>query len=177
MSDDIFSRPHTMMQAPPFAGFGIRAAASLIDGLVMVLITLPIDLILGAPGDPTSASGFFQLMISLVYQGYLPTTAWRGTAGKWLLNLKIETLDGQQINTLTSLRRLSLLLLVQPILVIFPFDPKEAGLLEALPTLFCLSILVGDVLLVLVREDRRALHDLIAGTCVRQYKPLLPDID
>ena len=61
--------------------------------------------------------------------------------------------------------------------MIFPFDPKEAGLLEALPTLFCLSILVGDVLLVLVREDRRALHDLIAGTCVRQYKPLLPDSD
>ncbi len=169
--DDIFNRPRTMAAPPPYAGFGIRALASLVDSLVLVLVTLPIDLIFGASADPTSAAGFFQLLISLIYQGYLPTTEWRGTLGKKLFNLKIETLDGQRINSLTSLRRLSLFLALQPILVIFP-PPQPVTpetLAAALPALICVMILAADVLLVLVRPDKRAVHDLIAGTCVRAY--------
>ncbi len=173
--NDIFSRPRPSLQAPPFAGFGIRALASLIDGFALVLVAVPLDLIFGASNELASTSGFLQFMISLFYQGYLPTTPLRGTFGKYLLNLKIETLDGQQINTLTSLRRLLLLLTVQPVLLMFPFNPQEPDLWAAIPTLICFAILLGDVLLVAIRPDRRALHDLIAGTCVRLYPPKADD--
>jgi len=174
MSDDIFSAPRSAPQAP-YAGFGIRAMAQLVDGLIMSILAEPIRLLFTDSADPGSIGQFIGLLISLIYFGYLPTTGWQGTPGKRLFNLKIETLDGQVINSLTSLKRLSINLVVQIVLVMAPnFDPSAGDIPpEALAAMVFALLTVGvDGVLIFIRPDRRALHDLIAGTCVRRYTPV-----
>ena len=171
VSEDIFNRPRQAAQAP-YAGFDKRTSAYLIDGFFMMLMVLPIALVMGDSDEPSSAGSLLSLMIGLIYQGFLPTTAWQGTLGKKLLHLKIETLDGQRINNLTSLKRLSLHLILQTVIIVVPGALGLSQPAEALPVMsLALAVLIADFGMALYRPDRRTIHDLIAGTVVRRYAP------
>ncbi len=74
-----------------YAGFGIRTAATVIDSVLMVLITAPFPLLLVVVPSETAV-----LALSTVFSALLVILFWRwkqGTPGKLLLGLRIVDAD------------------------------------------------------------------------------------
>jgi uncharacterized RDD family membrane protein YckC len=140
------------------AGFWIRLAAYLIDGIIvglpmMVAVTASTLLIVPAMGRPQadslsplaillpSAGGFLTFLLSILYPLYFWGT--RGaTPGKMLFNLRIVTEEGQS-----------------------PIGTKQA--LLRLVGYFINSFTFGiGFLLIAFSADKRGLHDRLAETSV-----------
>jgi len=122
---------------PPRAGFGIRLLAALIDGALMTALQFVLAAVMSENG--AIALG---IVIDAAYTILMPAGAYRGTFGKYWLGLEIRRLDGQAPIALgtSALRYL--------------------GEIAS-------SLLLGiGYLMILWRDDRRGLHDLIAGTVV-----------
>jgi uncharacterized RDD family membrane protein YckC len=124
------------------AGFWIRLLAFAIDAVVIALAQLVLQVIavarLGADAAP-SAAGFFTLVFAVAYPTVLHAIAGQ-TIGKLLTRVRIVALDGGAL-------------------------PLGAALLRAvvfwvtLPLLFGVGHIVGGL-----RKDKRAFHDLLAGS-------------
>ena len=138
--------PAFAMGAP--GGFWVRAAAIMIDGLVMgALIIITVGLLTDVPvlewmaGDANSgAADVINLVIGF---GYAPILVgfWATTVGKRALGMRIVRADGSRIGFLRAFGR------------------------ELARMLSVLTLFIG-YLMVAFREDKRALHDLIADTVV-----------
>lgn len=132
------------------AGFWIRFGARLIDALMLsaiiyVLIAL-FNLDTGATEVQTSES-----LISIIYFTFLPVI-WLGyTAGKRALGMRIVRMDGSDVKIMTMLKR-----------------EFVTGFLYGIT--FGI-LLIASLFTVVLREDKRAVHDLIAGTYVTYDKP------
>ena len=134
-----------MPQEP--AGFGSRLLAIIIDGAVLILPTLLIGMLAvlwlypdGMNVDLFSGTG------SLLYSMILPIV-WQGqTVGKYAMGIQIVKTDGRKLGIGAMLMR---------VLV--------ANLLYGI-TLYILMI--TSIIMVLVRRDKRAVHDFLAGTQV-----------
>lgn len=85
--------------------------------------------------------------VAALYFVAFEASTWQATPGKRLLGLRVETVDGARPSVVRALAR------------------HVAGLAS------WLTLNLGH-LLVALRADRRALHDLIAGTRVRASGPL-----
>ena len=143
------------------AGRGARLGAAIIDGVIMLVILLPLMFMGGYVEAATAAAqaggqvGFgttalwvaIAFIVFAVVQG-MPLNASGQTWGKKLLKIKIVDLDGAKppLGRLLGLRYLP----VQAVGVI----PFLGGLIQ-----------IVNVLLIF-RNDRRCGHDLIAGTRV-----------
>lgn len=133
--------------APP-AGFWIRAVAVLVDGVVIWLAGLSMGFAgarLGGPGiDEWSGYqglvGFFTLLFACVYTT-VTHAAGGQTIGKALLGIRVVAVDGQLLPVGAALLR------------------WLAMLVSALP--FGMGFVMAGL-----RPDKRALHDLIAGSRV-----------
>jgi uncharacterized RDD family membrane protein YckC len=139
------------------AGRGMRLGGAIIDALILLVILIPLMVMGGyfsgmltgqQPGFGTqlmwAALGF---VIFVLVQGY-PLSQSGQTWGKKALKMKIVDLDGRQpsFGTLIGKRYLP----VQLISAV----PFVGGLFGLVNVLF------------IFREDRRCIHDLIAGTRV-----------
>ncbi|MFD2615762.1 RDD family protein [Terrilactibacillus laevilacticus] len=144
------------MKPTQTAGFWIRLAANIIDGIIVMVI----DYLLGAFifgksylerdsgigtvqifGDVVSLLYF--VLIPIVWSGYLP--------GKRLCGIRIVKLDGQKPTIGTMLLRYIV-----------------GGLVYTVSFGICLII---SIFMVAFREDKRAIHDFIAGTYVTKNPP------
>lgn len=122
------------------AGFWIRLGASLLDGLIVGLPLYLLSLLISG-GDGRE---FFTDVISFLYSLLLPVF-WNGyTIGKRICGIQIRKLDG-------SAPRLGTMLLRNLV----------GGLIYAL-SLGIAAIV--SAFMVGLREDKRAIHDFIAGT-------------
>ena len=126
------------------AGFWRRAFAFLID-LALVSLLLQVGKLLGRPleGWPVVKHAFeltVWLVVPAAYFVLLHGT-WGRTAGKAVAGVRVVTASGEPLGYARALAR------------------HLAWFLSALP------LLVG-LLMVAARNDKRALHDLIAGTRV-----------
>ncbi|RCW51318.1 RDD family protein [Paenibacillus prosopidis] len=123
------------------AGFWIRLGASLLDGLIVGLPLYLLSLLIsGGPGGEE----YFTDVISFLYSLLLPVF-WNGyTIGKRICGIQIRKLDG-------SAPRLGTMILRNVV----------GGLIYAL-TLGIAAIV--SAFMVGLREDKRAIHDFIAGT-------------
>jgi uncharacterized RDD family membrane protein YckC len=139
------------------AGFWIRFVASILDGIVggiiMVVIAVPFVLltgILGAVGDPAAmtskilglglAMNAIVILVSMLYEVIF--VGWRGqTPGKMLLGLKIIRMDGGEVDYIKAFIRW--------------IGKMVSG--------FILGI---GYIMAAFTENKRALHDYIAGTRV-----------
>lgn len=123
------------------AGFWIRLGAGLLDGLI---IALPISLIvLAAMGTGRDA----ELTTNVLYwiYGIVVPVAWAGyTVGKRICGIRIRKIDGSAPTFGTMLLRT----LVGGIVYAFTFG---IGVIVS-------AFMVG------LREDKRSIHDFIAGT-------------
>ncbi|WML48100.1 RDD family protein [Neobacillus sp. PS3-34] len=131
------------------AGFWVRLGASVLDGL---LVSLPLGLvcalILGdAAGTRNWLADFLQFLYSLI----IPVI-WSGyVVGKRILGIRIVKLDGSNVSFGTMFLRI---------------------VVGALVYTVTLGIgLIASALMVGTREDKRAIHDLIAGTYVTHSRP------
>lgn len=122
------------------AGFWIRLGASLLDGLIVGLPLYLLSLLITG-GDGRE---FFTDVISFLYSLLLPVF-WNGyTIGKRICGIQIRKLDGKAPGIGTMILR-----------------NVVGGLIYAL-TLGVAAIV--SAFMVGLREDKRAIHDFIAGT-------------
>lgn len=134
------------------AGFWIRAGASLIDTCVLFAPFFVIGFVYGfmhsiAQEEPSdTALNLISIAAAWLYYALMTSSRWRASVGKRLLGLEVLTLQGEQI----SFGRAS--------------GRHFAGFLSAI------TLGVG-YLMVAFRDDKRALHDLVAGTQVVHSTP------
>jgi uncharacterized RDD family membrane protein YckC len=155
---------YTMEQ--PLASRGARFGASLIDGLISLAIMLPLQISFGVLKDfphvkplgfgETAAWALGGIVLVIVLHGYFLAT--RGQSiGKRLLGLQIvNASDGQKA----------------PFAKIILLRFLPTAVIGNIPIVGGLVTLVG--VLLIFRDDRRCLHDLIAGTKVVDYPVSVP---
>lgn len=157
-----------------------RVLALLIDYFVVWLVLTLFGilfLVLGAfssiglgPDGLLASSGIYLVLFFAFYWFYMGIleTYWNGrTLGKYLLSLRVLTVDGRPINgakaILRNLIRLADTFPAAPLGILFGANPEDVILLA--PILFPLSCGVGLVVMSMNRRYQR-LGDLVAGTMV-----------
>ncbi|PBB05979.1 RDD family protein [Salimicrobium humidisoli] len=131
------------MQQP--AGFWVRLGASILDSLIIGIILALLAFLVY--GDITRAGEGSALdALSFLYSLLLPVF-WRGyVIGKKLMGIRIVKVSGEDVTIVNMLLRLVV-----------------AGIV------YVLTIGIGVIVsafMVGLRDDKRAIHDLIAGTQV-----------
>ena len=135
-------------QGPPPAGFWIRFVAALIDSLVFVAVEFVLGVVAGLVwgGEIAETKVFkatvtaFMLVFGSVYYVALHS-AFGQTFGKMAMKIRVVRLDGGGISVGTAILRY--------------IGYFVSGL-----------IFVVGYLMAGLRDDKRALHDLLAGTRV-----------
>lgn len=129
------------------AGFWVRLLASIVDSLVISIPLGIIAYILTGNWDNENLSG----TISAIYSLLLPIIWYGYTVGKRLMKIRIVKVDGSKLGIGAMLMRVVV-----------------AGLIYIV-TLGIAAIV--SAFMVGLRQDKRALHDLIAGTYVTYNAP------
>jgi uncharacterized RDD family membrane protein YckC len=129
------------------AGFWIRVLASILDTvIVMVPLTLISYLITGGwEGD------IFTSILSLLYYLILPVIWFGYTVGKRMVGIRIAKVNGEKVGFGTMLMRVIVASLVYGITL-------GIGVIVS-------AFMIG------LRNDKRSIHDFIAGTYVTYQKP------
>lgn len=139
----------------PLAGRGTRLASAFLDGLVIIIPVMVIAFLVGAfdlSGKKSAQDPIQSLLIGggailfyLILNGWLLHT--RGqTLGKMIMKIRIVRVDRQPTSGMDTIVKR-----IIPVQVI--------GMIPILGGIFSLI----DMLFIF-REDRRCIHDLIAGT-------------
>lgn len=130
------------------AGFGVRFLANLIDGIIVGVILSFITFLFY--GDFYKEDYNITDLLSTLYLIIVPVV-WKGyVIGKRLMNVRIVKKNGENVTILTMILRVIV-----------------AGLLYGLT--IGIAFIVSAIM-VAVREDKRAIHDFIAGTYVRNER-------
>ncbi|MGE5702204.1 MAG: RDD family protein [Clostridia bacterium] len=128
-------------------GFWRRLGANLLDGII---IGVPLSLLgYGLTGDSQSSSVLNA--ISFLYSLLLPIFWYGYTIGKRLLGIRIVRMNGENVGIGTMLLR-----------------TVVGGLLYTIT--FGIAAIISAIM-VGAREDKRSIHDFIAGTYVTFDKP------
>lgn len=125
-------------------GFWLRFAAGLVDGLFLSLITYVLT-----SGLSLGAARATEFSIQLLYAVFVPLL-WAGyTIGKRLFAIRIVRIDYMPLNLVTLLLR------------------EVVGKAILGIATFGLTIIISAFMIGL-REDKRGIHDLVAGTYVKR---------
>lgn len=162
MSENIYQTPQSAVLdeddvSVDLASRWARLGAAILDGLLMMLVILPIGFALGVFDAITSGGtmslgttitmGLIGLGVFFLFNGYLLSTNGQ-TVGKKLLGIKIVDLDGKKppFGRLIALR-------YAPVWLV-SYIPVVGNFASLIDSLF------------IFRGDKRCIHDLIAGTQV-----------
>ena len=141
-----------------YAGFWRRFWALLLDGIVMNIVMIPIQMVVGAPmwaysdGDLTpegfmallskfAALFFFTCLVQWIYFAFLESSERQASLGKMALGIKVTDLEGRRISF-----------------------GRATGRYFARFITAC-TLLIGYLMQIFTRR-RQTLHDLITGTLV-----------
>jgi uncharacterized RDD family membrane protein YckC len=137
-----------------YAGFWWRVLASVIDGLLLNVVFLPLGIIAGVAlvssgADENSpllpqirhALNGFEAFLGWLYYAFLESSSWQGTIGKKLVGLRVTDMDGNRISFARATGR-------------------YFGMV--LSAMICF---IGFIM-VAFTEKKQDLHDLLAGTLV-----------
>ncbi len=157
------AEPAALADAPVLAGRGTRLVAVIIDGLLNMLMFMPIYLLMGGssfwliaqqnPADPFAMLGAMLRASALGYVVIIAVQCWslhafNGTLGKKLLGLRIVRSDGSRAGFVRLF-----------------FGRGAAAVLPCMIPLLGAIYALLDMLLIF-RESRQCLHDQIADTIV-----------
>ncbi|NIK12108.1 RDD family protein [Alkalibacillus almallahensis] len=137
------------MSTPSPAGFWIRLVANIVDNIAVsaVLALLSIAIYGEFVLDETSPLD----LISMLYFLILPVVWYGYTLGKRAMGVRIARLDGEKVTIGTMLLR---------------------QIVAAIVYALTLGVaLIVSAIMVGVREDKRSMHDFMAGTYVTYEKP------
>jgi uncharacterized RDD family membrane protein YckC len=129
------------------AGFWVRLGAAILDGLIIgVPLAIISYLVTGSAEDNifTSTLNFlYTLLVPVVWAGY--------TVGKKIVGVRIAKVNGEKLGFGTMFMR---------------------TIVSGLVYLLTLGIgIIVSAFMVGLRQDKRAIHDFIAGTYVTYEKP------
>lgn len=131
------------------AGFWVRFGASILDGILLMIVSGIVGLMLY---NQFLIDGFsFIDIMDMLYYLLLPVFWYGYTVGKRLLGIRIARIDGEKVGLGTMLLR-----------------DLVAGLV------YTLTLGIGIIVrafMVGLREDKRSIHDFIAGTYVTYNNP------
>jgi uncharacterized RDD family membrane protein YckC len=126
------------------AGFWIRFVAFVIDGIIISVIQFLVSLIFGDLMDVETnpgSSSFINLILTIIYFGWLQTYLKGQTLGKKITGIRVTRLDGSEVKLGRMLLR------------------EIIG-----KTVSALILLIGFFMA--AGKAKRALHDRMAGTIV-----------
>ncbi len=127
------------------AGFLERFFAILLDGLIVHLPIVIISLFIFGQRE------IFSDIVMFLYGIILPVVWYGYTVGKRIIGIRIVKINGEQVGIGTMLLR---------------------DLVSGFIYLITFGILgIVSIFMVALREDKRAIHDFIAGTCVTFHEP------
>ena len=133
-----------------YAGFWLRVAASLIDGLLISAVTLPFFFVIGvfsvlsrrnADFESNFGLSMFTILIQWLYYALMESSSKQATLGKMAIGLKVTDLNGNRISFGRATGRY--------------FGRILSGL-----------ILNIGFFMIAFTEKKQGLHDMIAGTLV-----------
>lgn len=142
---------------PVLAGRGIRLGAAIIDGLISIAVTVPLMMVTGYWQQAMSGTqsfgasvvlGVMGFAVFLLIHGYFLATTGQ-TIGKKILGTQIVSIEDGSILPL-------------PKLILWRYLP--VGLVANVPFIGGIASIAN--VLFIFRDDRRCIHDLIAGTHV-----------
>lgn len=128
------------------AGFWIRFGASFLDGIIMGIPLAIISYLILGESDTwltSLGSNLYFILLPVFWVGY--------TVGKKILGIRVVKLDESDVSFWTMVKR-------HLIAGIFYMLTLGVGVIVS-------AFMVG------IREDKRAIHDFIAGTYVTFYPP------
>ncbi|MFD1363422.1 RDD family protein [Lentibacillus salinarum] len=131
------------------AGFWIRMGANILDGL---LLGVPIGILSVILGLSVEDRDIVNAVISVPYYLLLPVVWYGYTVGKRTCNIRIARIDGEKVGFGTMVLRY-----IVGFAIVYVLTLGIAMIVSA--------FMVG------LREDKRAIHDFIAGTYVTYAKP------
>lgn len=129
------------------AGFWIRFGAALIDSIIVLIAIFLLSLIFNFSVDDSWQTTILELLYTLC----LPVLWYGYTVGKKACGIRIARVDGKRLHIGNMLLRIIV-----------------AGLIYSLT--LGIGIIVSAVM-VAAREDKRAIHDFVAGTYVTDNPP------
>ncbi|MBM7662910.1 putative RDD family membrane protein YckC [Bacillus mesophilus] len=130
-------------------GFWVRLGAAILDGILLFIVSALLNFALfqqfvSEPNNITHA-------IDLLYYLLLPVFWYGYTVGKRALGIRIARVDGRKVGIGTMLMR---------------------NFVAGIAYLLTLGIgVIVSAFMVGLREDKRSIHDFIAGTYVTYDKP------
>ncbi len=140
-------------QPYPFKGFWIRFVASLIDGIILLILIILLAsisfVIFGAALGEGAGVGMFLLVLilasiaTILYKPIMEASEYQGTVGKYALGMKVVDQNGQRITMTSSFLRTILYII------------------GAQGFLLCLG-----VVMIGFTEYKQGLHDILANTYV-----------
>jgi Predicted membrane protein/domain len=149
-----------------YAGFLLRVAASLIDGLILVLAGFILNKVL--------SSVWIDWALPLVYFVGFNCSKYQGTAGKIVVGIKITDLNGNRISFFRALARYCfpcIFLVIQLLCILYSWTAMSAekqgeGFIAiALLILNSLVFFIG-YLMTAFTSRKQALHDIVCETLV-----------
>ena len=137
---------------PEYAGFWIRAAAHLLDAIILAIFALAIALFFKrSPEEGRGLSvvaAIFQIALLIIYMPALWSSPMQATAGQRICSLRvIHATDGKGLSF-------------------------GRGLLRVLGMILSGLLLGMGYVMVAFTERKRGLHDMIADTCVVKDSPV-----
>ncbi|MBT6154816.1 MAG: hypothetical protein HOL01_02160 [Planctomycetaceae bacterium] len=134
------------VQVGVYAGFWRRAAAMLIDGIVISAVQVPAALLMGPLTEPPSnAFVCVSSLLIFLYLAGMESSAYQGTIGKIIMRIAVTDTYGQPVSFLRA----------------------AARTLSRYLSGFCLLF---GYFMALFTKRKQTLHDLVAGTLVVRRK-------
>ena len=151
----------------------LRLSAALVDFTIIVVIVLPLQLVWTTTADrstPTTGSNWLALAIIAGYP-IVSVAHWNRTAGKWLCSLRVQRTDGRPTGWVLSIVRF--LVWFSPFASGLAISSVPEGGWRTLAGVGQIALMFAVYTPVVLRKDRRGLHDLLAGTAVVTLLPSL----
>ena len=142
--DEILDSPLSQHSDREYAGFWIRVAAYLIDGVLLFSLQMSVGYLLIDDYTfltPDNRMSLFMLFVGVMYFGGLESSERRGTLGKMACGIQVSDLEGNRLSFANAAGR------------------YLAKILSAI-------ILCIGFLMVAWDQKKQGLHDLIASTMV-----------
>ncbi|WP_456276657.1 RDD family protein [Bacillus sp. AK128] len=136
------------MESNP-AGFWVRFGASILDGILLFIVTVLLNL--AVYQEFVTEATFLTNMIDFLYYLLLPILWYGYTIGKRAVGIRIARVDGGKVGIGTMLLR-----------------NVVAGIVYGIT--LGIGVIVS-AFMVGLREDKRSIHDFIAGTYVTYDEP------
>lgn len=145
-----------MMHKVTYAGRLERLFANLIDSMIMLL---PATALVALGGTESALALIGSFLCNIAYYVAFTASSWQATPGKRMLGIHIARLDGKLLNERDALERF--LAYTIPTLPLYLSVAPQQVL--GMATLWLSIAWFAPIIL---RDDRRGVHDVICGTHV-----------